>query len=136
MLVDKFKEIAKGAGWKFNYGKYHWQNLLDLLNDDTIHLLLLWQDRDVKYSDFNVATQSIYTGELLLVKRSELNDKDYNFKYEYRIKRLQQQAELISGNISSCDNLYLQCWHETEVENELDTNVDGLKIKFTIRNEY
>lgn len=140
MLVDKFKEIAEGLGWFFNYGDYHWQNLNDFEDDTSLEnqkiaFLLLWKDRDKHLNDFNVVTAETFEGEFIMAVRSKFDDKDHNDKYEQRIKKIEEKSALFSNLITDCDSLFIKYWKETEVENALDTNVDGIKVKFRIRHE-
>jgi len=154
MLVDKFKDITTILGWYFNYGDYQWANLMDMF-DDTItaendgelaeflpagipnkaYFLLLWKDREKAFSDFNRVISETFTGEFLLVERSRLDDRDHNYKYEVHIKKMEKNLDRFQEYISDCDNLHILSWIETEVENELDTNVDGIKVKFKIRHD-
>ncbi len=143
MIVERLRDIATLNSWVFNYGDYQWQNLLDLLNDNSedeenkqqVYLLLLWKDIEKKFNEFNALVSETYEGEFLLVVRSELQDEDYNFKYEERIKKLEALSENITQGITHCDGLYFEYWKQSEVVNQLDTNVDGLKIKFRIKRE-
>lgn len=140
MLVDKFKEIAEGLGWFFNYGDYHWQNLNDFEDDtelieQSIAFLLLWKDREKHINDFNVVVAETFEGEFIMAVRSRIDDADHNSKYEQRIKQIENKTGAFSDLITDCDSLFIQYWKETEVENALDTNVDGIKVKFRIRHD-
>lgn len=140
MLVNKFKTLCEGLDWFFDYGDYHWQNLNDL-KDDTeaanqeIAFLLLWKDRDKTLNDYNEVTAETFEGEFLLVVRSKMDDPSHLDKYEKRISKVEDKAGTFQALISDCDNLFIKQWKESEVENVLDTNVDGLKVKFRIRHE-
>lgn len=154
MLVKVFKDLCWGLGWFFNYGDYAWQNLNDFA-DDTIcadddgklpeplptgteqgvKFLLLWKDREKVFNEFNVVTAHIFEGEFLLVVRSKMDDKDHNEKYEKRIKKMEDKVDSFQSCILDCDDFYIKMWKEVEVENELDTNVDGIKVRFKIRHE-
>jgi len=155
MLVNKFKEIAESLGWHFNYGDYSWQNLQDMFDDTgtvdndgllvenlpaglphNYYFLLLWKDREKEFNDFNEIVAEIFSGEFLLVERSNMDDPDYNFKYETHISRMENMLDDFQGHIQDCDGLQIKGWLETEVVNELDTNVDGIKVKFRIRHEF
>ncbi len=140
MIVERLKNIATLNSWKFNYGDYQWQNLLDLLNDtenpqQQVYLLLLWKDVEKKFNEFNGLISETYEGEFLLVVRSELQDEDYNYKYEERIKELEALSESVTKGITHCEGFTIDYWKQSEVVNQLDTNVDGLKIKFRIKKE-
>ncbi|WP_228853257.1 hypothetical protein [Aegicerativicinus sediminis] len=148
MLVERLKELIAdfntGANpgeekWHFNYGRDHWQNLQDLPDDSAElfadrnkYLMLLWQDREHKLNNYSAIEGYTFTGEMLLVVRSKISEADYNFKYETHIRNLQDEAMEINDNFTVCENWLIKKWKEIEVENVYDTNLDGLKIQFTI----
>lgn len=148
MLVEKLKEIVVKFNnalderlelYHFHYGKGHWQNLLDLPNDELMpfeqrnkYLQLFWQDRDNKINDYSAITGADYTGEMLLTVRSKFDDPSYEYKYETHIKNLYAESENIINEFRICDGWTVKRWKETEVENMMDTNLDGLKISFTL----
>jgi hypothetical protein len=143
MLVEKLKAASNDLGFLFDYGKEHWQNLADLPNEDdkppqdrTVYLLLLYKDRKVVTNSYNSIEYREYTGEMLLCVRSQITDPDYNFKYENRIELLEQRSEdLLEALGGLCEGWTIKLWSESEVENLYDTNVDGLKIRYTITDE-
>lgn len=140
MLVNKFKEYCADLGWAFNYGNLNWQNLQDLEMEgaepsDLTNFLLLYKDRIKAFTDFNVVASETFSGEFILCRRSEISEKDYNWKYSERISKLEADADLLQALISDCDNLFVEGWQEGEVSDILDTNMDGIKIAFRIRHE-
>ncbi len=142
MLVEKLKDISEVAGWQFNYGADHWQNLQDLPDDTDLefserqkYLMLLWKDRDFILNDYSAITGCRFDGEMVLCVRSKIQDPDYNFKYEEYIKHLESETEKMFDAFSVCDDWTVKAWRETEVSNQYDTNIDGLKIKFTMTYE-
>ncbi len=139
MLVEKLKNISTEQNYNFNYGSNDWQNLNDFEDDTALsfeqkakHLLLLWVDRDYKINDFSAVTGYKFDAEFVLAIRSNLNDLDYNSKYENRISKLREVSENIFNSFSICENWKIISWHETEIANQYDTNLDGLKIKITV----
>jgi hypothetical protein len=144
MLVEKIKHIInqfenQGLNWDFNYGKEHWQNLKDFKLDAALpfqnrqkHLLLLWKDRTATLNNYGTEEGSVFDGEMVLLVRSKISEKDYNYKYETHIKNLESETKRLMNQLSTCDGWILKTWKEIEVENEFDTNLDGLKIRFTI----
>lgn len=141
MLVNKLREIAEAKGCTFNYGDYDWQNLNDFIDpnnngDDEIapkYFLLLWKDRSKAFNDFNVLISETFTGEFILAERSDFGEKDYNYKYENHISKMESELDEFTVQISDCDDLVIESWNETEVSNVLDTNVDGIKVSFKIK---
>lgn len=154
MLVDQLQEIInifnqgisnqtplKGK-WNFDYGREYWQNLGDYAYDAELafvdrqkYLLLLWKDREFKLNDNGSIQGYRFDGEMILLVRSKISDADYNYKYETHIKNLESQTEKLFNAFSDCDGWLIRSWKEVEVSNEFDTNMDGLKIRFTIEYE-
>lgn len=139
MLVERLKEACDNLDWKFNYGGGHWQNLLDLpddvdkpFNEKQIYFLLLWKDRDLILNGFGGIQGATYEAEVILCVRSRISDKDYNLKYEENIKGLERMSESLLSDFSVCEEWTVKKWKEIEVENEFDTNLDGLKVRFTV----
>lgn len=147
MLVERLEEMVEDFNvstlpqkiWYFNYGKEYWQNLQDLPNDAELpfperrkYVLLLWQDVDPKFNEFGVVESNTITGEMLLVVRSNISDADYNFKYQTHIKNLHAESSNMIENFTICDEWLIKRWKQIEVENAFDTNLDGLKIQFTL----
>ncbi len=142
MLVEKLKDISTNTGWRFNYGAGYWQNLLDLPDDTDLdfserqkYLMLLWKDRGFVLNEHSAITGYAFYGEMVLCVRSNMQDRDYNSKYEEYIKHLEVETEKMFEGFSVCEGWTVKAWKETEVSNQFDTNVDGLKIKFTITYE-
>lgn len=140
MIVEEFKAGCLAIGWNFKYGPEHWQNLSDFPEDGELpfaarqkHFLLLWKDREDILNSFGETEGYVYDGEFVLSVRSKISDKDYEYKYETHIKNLEDEVDLMKTHFSLCDDWTLQQWRLTEVENQLDTNLDGLKVKFKIK---
>ncbi len=139
MLVEKIKEISGERNLQFNYGAEYWQNLQDLKDDTDLdfderqkYLLLLWKDRDLTLSEYSAIIGYQFEGEMILCVRSRIDDPDYNFKYEKNVSKLEALSTNILSGFSICSNWQVESWHETEVINQYDTNIDGLKIRFTV----
>lgn len=143
MLVEKLKQTAENlVNWNFNYGKEYWQNLGDYPDDANLpfserqkYLLLLWKDRTFLLNNMGGVQGSIFTGEMVLLVRSKISDESYDYKYETHIKNLEAESEKLFHTFLNCEGWMIKTWKEIEVENEFDTNMDGLKITFTIEFE-
>lgn len=150
MLVEKLKEIvsqfntatAPNPKWNFKYGKDEWQNTGDYKEDHALpffdrqkYLFLLWKDRGFVINKHGAVTGSKFEGEMVLLVRSKISDPTYDYKYETHIKNLEAETEKIYNSFSDCDGWTFTYWKETEVSNIYDTNMDGLKIKFTVEYE-
>ncbi len=146
MLVENLKNIVGSLNaltvepkWNFKYGKDEWQNLGDYQKDEELpfadrqkYLLLLWKDRGFTINKHGAITSYRYSGEMVLLVRSKFSDPTYEYKYETHIKNLEAESERIYNAFLECDGWSISAWSEIEVSNIYDTNMDGLKIKFSI----
>lgn len=139
MIVERLKEACNEIDWVFNYGKEHWQNLGDYEDDGHLpfeerkkYFLLLWKDRDFIVNQFGAVVGYNFEGEALFVVRSKISDPSYDYKYETHIKNLESETEKMFENITICEDWLIKKWKEIEVSNELDTTLDGLRIRFTL----
>lgn len=139
MIVDDLKTLTTNLGWNFNYGSGEWQNLSDYPTDDQLpfaqrkkYFLLLWKDTIKSFDDFGTVTSNTYDGEFIMAVKSSMSDSDYNKKYDVHIKNIEIEIEKLIDSINLCSTFQLKSWKSTEVYNQYDTNVDGLKVKFTV----
>jgi len=151
MLVETLQETVNSLNanipiltplkgkWNFNYGKEHWQNLGDYVLDHELpfadrqkYLLLLWKDRGFSLDTNGSIKGLTFDGEMVLLVRSKISDPTYQYKYETHIKNLEALSEMLFNTFGECDGWLIKSWKEVEVSNEFDTNLDGLKIRFTI----
>lgn len=139
MLVERLKEACDSIGWNFDYGKDFWQNLKDLPDDGSLpfnerakYLMLLWRHREFILNDYGAIVGYTFNGEIVLSVRSKFSDPSFDYKYETHIKNLEIETEKIFDNFTSCEEWTIKKWGDDEVENEYDTNLDGLKIRFTV----
>ncbi len=139
MIVDDLKTVATSLGWHFNYGSGEWQNLGDYPEDSNLpfaqrkkYFLLLWKDTSKSFDKFGTTTATSYDCEFVFVVRSKITDKDYNTKYDEHIKNLETELEKLLDNTTICSNYQIVSWKSSEVFNQYDTNMDGLKVKMTV----
>ncbi len=136
MLVNRFIEISKELGFGFNYGSGAYQNLIDV-EDDTEeqfeakskYILLLWKDRDLKLNEYGAIIKHEFVGEFVITVKSD-DESDYNQKYIEDISKIEDISIQVQG-MFACGSV-VQQWKETEVANQYDASMDGLKIRFKI----
>lgn len=139
MIVDYTEQIAADKGYIYQYGAMHWQNLIDAdedtelpFPDKTKYLLFLWHDDEDILNEHGGKEGSTFTGELLLMVRSKISDESQETKYQDAVKYLKGVSDGVRDAYLDCDNLWVKRWKKIEVYDEFDTNMDGLKIQFTI----
>jgi hypothetical protein len=153
MLTEKLTEITAELNqseliqpseiWNFVDGNNEWQNLGDYPEDAGLeftkrkkYLLLLWKDREHIINDLGAVQGFTFTGDMILSVRSKISDPTYHYKYEQHIKNLYSVSERLLNCFDDCDGFTIKRWKESEVIDTFDTNMDGLKISFTIEYLY
>lgn len=138
-LINYTENIANGLGYTYQYGAAHWQNLIDAEDDTELpfedkkkYLLFLWHDEDDILNDYGGCEGFTYTGELLLMVRSKLSDRNQESKYKDAVQYLKSSANGLRDLYVDCDGYQVKKFKKIEVYDEFDTNMDGLKIRFTI----
>jgi len=147
MLTEKLKQIVAEYNapnpdtpiWKFVDGNNEWQNLGDYPEDQNEawevrkkYLLLLWKDREHQMGEYSSVNGYSFSGEMIISVRSKISDPTYNYKYETHIKNLYAESERLMNMASDCGGFVVKRWKDTEVVDMYDTNMDGLKISFTL----
>lgn len=150
VLIDKiFKEGCEFIGWNFIEGEDHWNNVKDIENiqynehgtDDTEknfyekkkYFFLLSKRLRRKKNEYGATTERIWSGEIVLVVRSNLTDPTYQFKLDNHINPLYDESEKMDDYIPNCEGWTINKWDVvSEVADVYDTNFDGIKIEFEI----
>lgn len=138
-IADYTEAMAATLGLGYQYGQMHWQNLIDAEEDTALafadkkkYLLFLWHDEDDIINDHGGCQGQTITGELLLMVRSQISDKSQKTKYNAAVKHLKSVSDTVRDAYLDCDHFTVKKWKKIEVYDEFDTNMDGLKIMFTI----
>lgn len=139
MIVDFTEQLAAQLGYEYQYGSKEWQNLLDAEDDTALtfenktkYLLFLWHDEDDILNGYGACEGYKYTGELLLLVRSKISDRNQESKYKTSVQFLKTLANELRDLYVDCEGYTVKKWKKIEVYNEFDTNMDGLKINFAI----
>lgn len=138
-IVDYTEALATTLGYQYQYGQMHWQNLIDAAEDTEMpfadkkkYLLFLWHDEEDTINEHGGCEGQTITGELLLMVRSQLSDESQETKYRDAVKHLKTVSNNVRDAYVDCDKFRVKNWRKIEVYDEFDTNMDGLKIRFTI----
>ena len=139
-LVGILEAHAATLGWDFSYGNKSNQNLL---RSDTIagkKYMLLDPVRRVKSkSEFGGTGIRTFNGSFMLVVKSTLDTVYHNQKeqlasagrYELNIKPLLTELVLLE-DILDCSDYEIKSWEVIDVINQLDANLDGIIVTFSI----
>lgn len=134
-MYDILKEIATANGWAFTYARNDFANLYDEIEvSDKPYIFLDPVTIEDENNDMNVLEATIHSGYFMLVMSSEIDDADYNDRYEDYIKPLIEgfAITLKDGIVCGSRNINFNLWKKTEVINAFDYNFDGLIITYNI----
>lgn len=131
-MYDILKEIAEYNNWVFKYAKRDHLNLFDENEQkDVIHIFLDPVEREKERDDQGQAVKDIYTGNFLMVYSSDIDEEDYDTRYQEYIKpALDKAFDILDESLTCQYELELDVFRAIEVINVLDYNFDGLLISF------
>ena len=150
MLIDTiFKQGCEYIGWDFIEGEDHWNNVKAEENtpdnthgeDDTDspfdqkkkYFFLLSKRRRKQKNEYGATIKHIWTGELVIVVRSNITDPTFEYKLDYHINPLYDESDKMDDYIPDCEGWTVQRFDiVSEVSDIYDTNFDGIKIEFEI----
>lgn len=149
-MKEIFENIASANGWKFDYGRQDFHNLMDdeALNQDETKRYYLFCDPIESNQMFSRSglpmNQIEYTGKMMLLVVSDL-DQTYDTqldtakesgKHEMHIRPMLVKGgpiDLLLNDLICDYDVEIQTWRLTEVVNMLDNNMDGLIINYKLK---
>lgn len=134
-VKEVLKNLALGYGWRFEYARRDYQNLIDATNfvADTIEgygvgETVLFLDPIQRSGKSNDVT---YQGNFMILTKSDLDDS-YDGKHT---KYIQPLIDIVHGGMEyklRCE-FDVNTWRSIEVVNVFDFNADGLSISFNLK---
>ena len=137
-IVSVFESQAEDLDWIFSYGNAANNNLLTSDREvDQIYLLLDPVTRKPKLSEFGGVSGYDFTGQFMLLVKSNLdnvyhNQKDQpkaDGKYNKNIKPLLDEVMVLHG-LFGCSDYEITNWSIIDAINVLDVNHDGVVVTF------
>lgn len=139
MLEPKYKDIATGLGYEYQYGSEEWQNLQDLpddtlqpFEDKQIYMMNLWHDEEDILNEYNGKEGATYVGEFYLMVRSKIYDESGETKWNDFVKNMYAKADAVREQFQQCEGWTVRRFKKIELYNRFDTNMDGIKVQYTI----
>jgi len=133
-MYEQFKTIAENNNWVFQYARKDYANLFDEQEQKGVPHLFVDPIRKQKvYGDLGELDETKYSGSFMILLSSDIDDEDYNTKYQNNIKPIATSAiELIEESIRCTGDYSIVIWDEVEVINVFDYNLDGILITYQI----
>ncbi|WP_431137467.1 hypothetical protein [Psychroserpens mesophilus] len=135
-MYNQIKNICTTNEWVFTYAREDFANLYDGEEqvDDTTPLVFLYPPLITEtFGDYNELESTNYTGDFLVLLSSDIDEEDYDYRYQTYIKPLINNTMITIKESIQCDNtLSIVTWRITEVLNLFDFNLDGLLITYSV----
>jgi len=117
----------------FMYARRDFQNLYNELEPNKPVIVLDPVVIDSNFSEMGVVESVVYSGSFMILMSSDIDETDYDYRYQNYIKPLLTGALLTIKASLICDYpSTIEVWRTTEVINVLDYNFDGILINYRI----
>lgn len=131
-MEEILRNIAQLQGWSYLYGRSDFQNLFD---SDTQEVSIFVDPVEIEeeFNEAGVTEKTIHSGNFMLLLSSDIDEIDYDTRYQNYIKPLISSAMGEIKKALQCNNnVMLQRWKIVEVINMLDNNGDGIICTFQV----
>ena len=134
-MYEILKAIATEKGFPFMYARKDFQNLFDEVEvKNKTHIFLDAVEQEEVSNDNNITEAIIYSGRFMLVYSSDIDEQDYDTRYQNYIKPiLDGDLKTIKEMIRCGYEVTFNQWKTIEVINALDYNFDGIIVNFNIK---
>ena len=130
-MEEILRQIAIANGWGYLYGTQAYQNLID--SDDTnVQMIVDPITIESNFNDSGAVESSLESGTFYLVLSSELDEGDYETRYEKYIEPLRSSLKIVTDVLQCNDNVTQKAWKTVEVINMLDNNYDGIMVTYSV----
>lgn len=135
-MYEALKAIAAAIAndWPFEYGRHDFHNLFsEVEKKNTPHLFLdPVQIQDID-NDNGVTEQQIQSGSFMIMYSSDIDETDYDARYQQYIKPILLQAmKTVKDSLRCGYDVTFDQWKTVEVINVFDYNFDGVLCTFQL----
>jgi hypothetical protein len=138
-MYDLIKNICTTNNWVFTYAKKDYSNLYEgdeQVGDDTPLVFLDPVQITETFDEFNNVEDIKYEGSLMIVLSSDIDEIDYDTRYQNYIKPIiDTTLSTLKNSIKCAGDYSINNWRTIEVINALDFNVDGVIVTYSINEE-
>lgn len=135
-MYDKLKSIAETNNWVFTYARKDYSNLYDEDIDVNIpHLFVDPIELDEIFDEYNNVESTNYNGSFMLLLSSDIDEEDYNSRYQKYIKPIINTSLQSIKDELQCEEITIQSWRVVEVIDVFDFNLDGVLVTFSINEQ-
>lgn len=133
-MYEILKALATSESWVFTYGRTDFQNLFEAAEQKNVSHLFLdpVKIRDI-HNDTGGTEQKVYSGSFMILLSSDIDEKDYDERYQKYIKPIVSgDLETIKEELVCNQEARIDLWQTTEVINIFDYNFDGVIVNYEI----
>lgn len=131
-MEEILRNIAQLQGWSYLYGRSDFQNLFDS-NTQEVSMFVDPIEIESEFNEAGVTEKTIHSGNFMLLLSSDIDEVDYDTRYQNYIKPLISSAMSEIKKALQCNNsVMIQRWKIVEVINMLDNNGDGIICTFQV----
>lgn len=133
-MYEFLKAIAASNNWPFEYARTDFQNLFEEVEQENVSHIFLdpVEIRDID-NDSGVTEKKAYSGSFLIVYSSDIDEEDYDTRYQKYIKPIVEgDLQTIKDSLRCAYEATFKLWRSTEVINVFDYNFDGILCTYEI----
>ena len=133
-MYNILKQVAIDNSWVFTYARRDHSNLFNEVEQVGVpHIFLDPVVIDNNFGDYNEVESTTYSGTFLLVVSSDIDEVDYDTRYQTYIKPLLETAMgVIKADLVCTNPVTYNTWRTQEIINVFDYNLDGILVNFNI----
>jgi len=133
-MYDVLKTIATINNWVFQYARKDYANLFDEAEQIGVpHIFLDPVQIDTVFDEFNEPISTSYEGSFMCLVSSDIDEENYDYKYQTHIKPLATTAlNNIKDYVRCNTDISITNWREVEVINVFDYNLDGILVTYKL----
>ncbi len=133
-MYEILKTISTTNSYPFVYARKDYANLFDELEQPDIpHIFLDAVVIDSTFDEQNGAESKTYSGSFMILASSDIDEEDYDIRYQTYMKPLLSGASETIKTAIQCDgSVIITTWREIEIINVFDYNLDGIVVTYSL----
>jgi hypothetical protein len=133
-MYEIIKYICEMNNWIFTYARQDFANLFDESEQKNVpHIFLDPVEIRDDFDEYGNIINTTYTGSFMILVSSDLDELDYDTRYQTYIKPLVNDTLKVIKEGMQCEGENtIKNWRIIEVINVFDYNFDGLVVTFNV----
>lgn len=132
-MYEILQEIATNNSMGFLYARKDFANLYNEVESNQTQIILDPVQITESFGEYNQVESKEYQGTFMVLVSSDIDEKDYDYRYQTYIKPiLEESMNTIKNSIKCSGVLSITVWRTIEIINILDYNMDGIVVAYTV----